>query len=59
MNLQNYFYIFPEAIPHHFCDDIVNYGNSKGSELYDLAKEIQEQIVLNFEIELEFEVNVI
>lgn len=38
---------------------LVNYGNSKGSELYDLAKEIQEQIVLNFEIELEFEVNVI
>ena len=34
MNLKNYFYVFPEAIPHHFCDDLVNYGNS---QTFDIA----------------------
>ena len=46
MNLQNYFYVYPEAIPHHLCDDLVNYGNSKtsniattgGTDVTDLSK---------------------
>ena len=33
MNLQNYFYVFPEAIPHRLCDDLVNYGNSQTSDI--------------------------
>ena len=46
MNLQNYFYVYPEAIPHRLCDDLVNYGNSKtsniattgGTDVTDLSK---------------------
>jgi len=29
MNLKNYYWVFPNAVPHHICDDIVRYGNSK------------------------------
>ena len=28
MQLQNYFYWFKDAIPHHVCDDIVRYAKS-------------------------------
>ncbi len=33
MNLQNYFYVFPEGIPHRLCDDLINYGNSQTSNI--------------------------
>ena len=26
MNLQNYFWFFPKAVPAHICDDIIKYG---------------------------------
>jgi PKHD-type hydroxylase len=29
MNLNYYYWVFPNALPHHMCDDIVTYGNSK------------------------------
>ena len=28
MQLQNYYYWFKDAIPHHVCDDIVRYAKS-------------------------------
>ncbi len=38
---------------------LVNYGNAKGSELLNLAKEIQKQVLQEFEIPLEIEVNLL
>jgi UDP-N-acetylmuramate dehydrogenase len=38
---------------------LVNYGNAKGSELLNLAKEIQELVFKEFEIRLEIEVNLL
>jgi len=45
MNLQNYYYYFPSALPIKMCDDILSYGKSKQSEigLIDLAKDIVDQ----------------
>ena len=37
---------------------LVNYGNAKGVELLNLAQQIQEQVVQNFGIQLEVEVNI-
>ena len=38
---------------------LVNHGNAKGFEVYQIAKKIQEEIKSKFEISLEIEVNVI
>ena len=38
---------------------LVNYGNAKGIEIYQLAQKIQETIFEKFEISLEIEVNII
>ena len=38
---------------------LVNYGNATGAELYQLAQEIQAEILKMFSIHLEMEVNVI
>ena len=37
---------------------LVNYGNAKGIELLNLAQQIQEQVLQNFGIQLEVEVNI-
>ena len=37
---------------------LVNYGNAKGVELLNLAQQIQEQVLQNFGIQLEVEVNI-
>ncbi len=37
---------------------LVNYNNAKGIDIYNLAKQIQEDIFKKFEIELEMEVNI-
>ena len=33
MQLQNYYYWFKDAIPHHVCDDIVRYAKSIQDEM--------------------------
>ena len=38
---------------------LVNYGNAKGIEIYNLAKEIQKTVLDIFNIQLEIEVNII
>ncbi|MBO3115869.1 UDP-N-acetylmuramate dehydrogenase [Winogradskyella sp. DF17] len=38
---------------------LVNYGNAKGSDIYDLAKLIQKTVLRLFEINIETEVNII
>jgi len=38
---------------------LVNYGKAKGMQIFDLARKIQESVLKTFEIELEFEVNII
>ena len=38
---------------------IVNYGKASGSEIYELAKEIQKSVKDMFDIDLEMEVNII
>jgi UDP-N-acetylmuramate dehydrogenase len=38
---------------------LVNYGNAKGNEIYDLSEEIIESVVRKFGVRLEREVNVI
>lgn len=37
---------------------LVNYGNAKGVELLNLAQQIQEQVLQNFGVQLEVEVNI-
>ena len=37
---------------------LVNYGNAKGTELLKLAQQIQEQVLQNFGVQLEVEVNI-
>ena len=37
---------------------LVNYGNAKGIELLNLAQQIQEQVLQNFGVQLEVEVNI-
>jgi UDP-N-acetylmuramate dehydrogenase len=38
---------------------MVNYGNAKGIEIYNLAKKIQQSVLDTFKIKLEIEVNII
>ena len=38
---------------------LVNYGNAKGIEIYNLAKKIQQTVFKKFQISLEMEVNII
>ena len=38
---------------------LVNYGNAKGIEIYNLAKKIQQTVLDTFKIKLEIEVNII
>jgi len=38
---------------------IVNYGNATGSEILNLANQIQKSVADQFDIELEMEVNVV
>lgn len=33
MNLENYFYVFPEVLPSRFCDDLINYGEQKTKQV--------------------------
>ena len=37
MQLQNYYYWFKDAIPHHVCDDIVRYAKSIQDQMARLA----------------------
>ena len=38
---------------------LVNYGNAKGIDIYNLAKKIQHTVAEKFNIQLEIEVNII
>jgi UDP-N-acetylmuramate dehydrogenase len=38
---------------------LVNYGKAKGMQIFDLARKVQESVLKKFQIELEFEVNII
>ena len=38
---------------------IVNYGNAKGSEIFDFAKKVQRSVFDKFRLDIEFEVNII
>ena len=41
MQLQNYYYWFKDAIPHHVCDDIVRYAKSIQDQMAALMSGIQ------------------
>jgi UDP-N-acetylmuramate dehydrogenase len=38
---------------------LVNYGGAKGSDIYQLAKDIQKDVLAKFGVELQLEVNLI
>jgi PKHD-type hydroxylase len=33
MNLENYFYVFPEVVPSRLCDDLIHYGEQKTKKI--------------------------
>ena len=50
MNLRDYFWYYPSAIPHHICDDIVKYGLQTREQMavtggYGDPKELNQQQV--------------
>lgn len=42
MNLENYFYVFPQGLPSRICDDLINYGEQKTQQVALTGDQIKE-----------------